>query len=79
MKGLFQIVVVNEVNCLGQNSQPFVIGNILETQRHRPEEARLFDEDQKWIFLAVKFSFFRPKYMPVVAPNQTDQLDYYYY
>ncbi len=79
MKGLFQIVIVDEMNRLCQNFQPLVIGNILKTQRHRPEDACLFDEDQKRIFFAVDISVFRSKDVPIVAPNETDQLYHGYY
>jgi len=67
------------VNRLCQNFQPLVIGNILKTQGHRPEDARLFDENQKRIFFAVDISVFRPENMPIVAPNKTDQLYHGYH
>lgn len=74
MKGLLQIVVVDVVDRVCQNSQPLVIGNIFITQGHRPEDARLFDQDLGRIFFAVDIDVFRSKDMPVVATNETDQL-----
>ncbi len=71
IKGPFQILVVDEVIRLCQNFQPLVMGNILKTQGRRPEDARLFDEDQKRIFIAIDTNVFRPKDMPIVAPNET--------
>ena len=73
------MIVVDEVNCLCKNFQPLVIGNILKTQGYRAEDAYLFNKDQKRILFAVNISIFRPKDMPIVAPNETDQLYHGYY
>lgn len=60
MKVSFQIVVVGEVNSLCKNFQPLVIRNILE--------------DVKWGFCDVDITVIPPEDVPIVAPNETDNL-----
>ena len=58
------------MDCLCKNLQPLVVSNVLQTQRYRPDDARLFDENQKREFGAVDICIFRPEDVPIAAPNK---------
>lgn len=67
-------MLVDEVNDGCEDAEPLVIGNFIIAQRYWSKDAHLLDEYLYRIFITFEGNFGWLKYVPIVAPDEADQL-----